>query len=339
MSTHPQQVRPSLSGSAALRRSHGRRGRSDLLRALRRVEQRPNGGLIWIDDEHQLRVKHPSKVLWPGLGVTVAGLMRFYTRMAPLLLPYLDDRPLSFRRFPEGVGGSSQFHQRIKWPTPPGVRTESFLAQGKEFEPRLIGGDLTTLLYGVGLEIISQDPWLSRFESPDQPDYAVFDLDPTPAVSFGQVVEVALRLHEVLDVHGVPHGVKTSGMSGLHIYVPVRNTDYPTARAFVMQFAGHIAARHPTLATVARAIQRRGTRVYIDPDQNMRAKTMAAPYSARHSPFAGVSAPVTWQELAEGARPEDFTIATVLARVRRVGDLWANLSQRPLDLGAVVRAA
>ena len=312
--------------SALLRPSQSRHGdRQDLLRELGRVEQRPGGGPIRIDDEHRLTVKHPTKVLWPSLGVTVADLMRFYIGMAPVLLPYLEERPLSFRRFPEGIEGSSQFHQRIKWATPPGVKVASFSAQGKDFEPRLIGGDLTTLLYCVGLDMISQDVWLSRLGSPDRPDFAVFDLDPSPAVSFAQVVDVARRLHDVLDAHGVPHGVKTSGMSGLHIYVPVRNTDYSTTRAFVLQFAGHIAAKHPTLATVARAIQQRGRRVYIDSDQNLRAKTMAAPYSARHSTFAGVSAPVTWQELADGARPEDFTIGTLLTRVRRMGDLWADL--------------
>ena len=154
-----------------------------------------------------------------------------------MLLPHIKDRPLSFRRFARGIHDPSQFHQRIKWPTPPGVRTASFTAKAKQFETRLIAGDLTTLLYCVNLAIISQDVWLSRLEEPDRPDYAVFDLDPSPALPFERVVTAAFRLHELLDEHKVPHGVKTSGMSGLHIYVPVMNTDYHTTRLFVTQFA------------------------------------------------------------------------------------------------------
>jgi bifunctional non-homologous end joining protein LigD len=309
-----------------------------LLSELHAIERHPDGGEIHVGG-HTFLEKHPSKVLWPELGVTKADLMRYYIRMAPVLLPYLRDRPLSFRRFEAGIAGKSQFHQRMKFPTPPGVRTAAFTAEGKTFEPRLIAGDLMTLLYCVHVDIISQDVWLSRVNHPDQPDYAVFDLDPQPSVPFRQVVDVACWLREVLDQYGVLHGVKTSGMSGLHIYVPIIHTDYPTARAFVRQFASYVARRHPGLATVARMIHDRGRRVYIDPDQNMRAKTMAAPYSARHSAFAGVSAPVTWQELDDGAQPQDFTILTMRDRLSTVGELWNSLSRRPLDLGKLIQSA
>jgi bifunctional non-homologous end joining protein LigD len=297
------------------------------------------GGVLTIDGGHRLTVKHPARVLWPKLGLTTVDAMRYYVRVAPLLLPHIKDRPLSFRRFPQGIHGPSQFHQRIKWPTPPGVRTASFPAKAKQFETRLIAGDLATLLYCVNLAIISQDVWLSRFEQPDRPDFAVFDLDPSPSVPFEPVVTIAFALHKLLEQHGVPHGVKTSGVSGLHIYVPVRNSDYSLTRMFVTQFATTVAARYPRLATVTRTIQRRGSRVYLDPDQNMRAKTMSAPYSARHSEFAGVSAPVTWKELQSGAKPEDFTLFTMPDRLRRVGDLWTSLSERPLDLGRLINKA
>jgi bifunctional non-homologous end joining protein LigD len=246
---------------------------------------------------------------------------------------------LSFRRFAQGIQGPSQFHQRIKWPVPTGVRTASFAAKGKDFETRLIAGNLTTVLYCVNLAIISQDIWLSRILSPDSPDYAVFDLDPAPSLPFERVVEVALRLHQALEEYGVPHGVKTSGVSGLHVYVPVVHTDYHTTRSFVAQFASKVAAGCPDLATVIRTIRQRGARVYLDPDQNMRAKTMSAPYSARHSVFCGVSAPVTWEELKQGVRPEDFTIFTMVDRVEAVGDLWTSLRRRPLDLGQLVNRA
>src|SRR5215217_5174534 len=193
--------------------------RRHLLRALDRLEGEPNGGIIELDAGRTLSIKHPTRVLWPHLGTTTLDLMRYYVRMAPVLLPYIKDRPLSFRRYPDGIEGPSQFHQLIKWPTPPGVRTASFVAKGKAFETRLIGGDLTTLLYCVNLAILSQDAWLSTVERPDSPDYAVFDLDPAPGVRFQQVIQVARRLREVLEKHAVPHGVKISGVSGLHVYV------------------------------------------------------------------------------------------------------------------------
>jgi len=310
-----------------------------LLAQLDRLEAQPAGGTLQINGDHRLTVKHPTKILWPQSGITIVDLMRYYVRIAPVLLPHIKDRPLSFRRFARGIQGPSQFHQRIKWPVPAGVRTASFTAKGKHFETRLIGGDLTTLLYCVNLAIISQDVWLSPIEQPDSPDYAVFDLDPPPSLRFKQVVDVAWRLHEALEEHGVPHGAKTSGVGGLHVYVPVVHTDYYTTRTFVAQFASRVASRCPDMATVIRTIRRRGERVYLDPDQNMRAKTMSAPYSARHSVFCGVSAPVTWQELKEGARPEDFTIFTMPARVEAAGDLWKSLRKRPLDLGRLINKA
>ena len=152
-----------------------------LMAQLDALQGQPAGAVLTVDGRHRLTMKHPTKVLWPQLGLTTVDAMRYYVRVAPVLLPHVKDRPLSFRRFARGIDEPSQFHQRIKWPTPPGVRTASFAAKAKQFETRLIGGDLTTLLYCVSLAIISQDVWLSRLEQPDRPDYAVFDLDPSPA--------------------------------------------------------------------------------------------------------------------------------------------------------------
>ena len=312
--------------------------RNDVIRELQRLASRSTDGVLHLEG-HRLSVKHPAKVLWPESGITIVDLMRYYLEVAPVLLRHTQDRPQSFRRFAHGIQGPSQFHQRIKWPVPAGVRTASFSAEGKHFETRLIAGDLTTLLYCVNLAIISQDVWLSRVNEPDRPDYAVFDLDPASSLPFERVVDVARRVRDVLEELGVSHGVKTSGVSGLHIYVPVAGADYETTRLFVTQVAANVAARCPDLATITRTIRQRGDRVYLDPDQNMRAKTMSAPYSARHSSFAGVSAPVTWKELEDGARPEDFTILTVPDRLRRRGDLWKQLHERPLDLGQLLKKA
>src|SRR5581483_11521880 len=248
--------------------------------------------------------------------------------IAPYILPALDDRPLSFKRFPHGLRRPETFHQRIKWRVPPGVRVESVKAADRVFEPRLIGGSLATLLYGVQIDFISMDPWLSRVHSPDHPDYAVIDLDPGAGVPFVRVADVAKWLHELFELAGIVTVVKTSGIGGLHLIVPLaKGTDYRQARALAMTFATRVARRHPEHATVERAIAARGRRVYLDCDQNLRAKTIAAPYSARHSVFAGISAPLRWSELDRPVKPDQFTVQTIQERLRHVGDLWLAVRQ------------
>lgn len=218
--------------------------------------------------------------------MTTVDLMRYYIEIAPVLLPHTQDRPLSF----------SAVCSRDTWTQP--ISSAHQVAGSRRCPSRF---DLTTLMCCVSLAIISQDVWLSRISQPDTPDYAVFDLDPAPSLPFKRVVHVAWRVRDVLEEYGVPHGIKTSGVSGLHVYVPVVGADYHTTRMFVAQVGARVAARCPDLATVTRTIRERGLRVYLDPDQNMRAKTMSAPYSARHSSFAGVSAPLTCEELDHGA--------------------------------------
>jgi bifunctional non-homologous end joining protein LigD len=220
------------------------------------------------------------------------------------------------------------------------VRVEPIKAAGRVFEPRLIGGSVLTLLYAVQIDIVSMDPWLSKVMSPDEPDIAVIDVDPMPGTSFATVVDVVRWTHDLLLQAEIPHFVKTSGMGGMHVVIPLAPaSDYRTARIFAQTIADRIATAHPKQATVERRIADRGRRVYLDCDQNMRAKTLAAPYSARHSSFAGVSAPVTWDEVEEGIRPEDFTIRTIPKRLKQMGDLWEPLRRSAgIDIRRLVKS-
>jgi bifunctional non-homologous end joining protein LigD len=301
----------------------------DLLAQLDDLE--PLGsGILRFAGGRTLKVNDLDRTIWPALKFTKADLFRYYLGVAPYILPALEDRPLSFKRFPKGLHAPETFHQRIKWKVPDGVRVEPVKARDKVFEPRLIGGSLLTLLYGVQLDFISMDPWLSRIGTPDSPDAALIDVDPMPDVPFSHVLDVARWLHDLLERAGVTAFAKTSGKAGLHLVIPLApGTDYRTARVLAETFARRVAHAHPTIATVERTIAARRDRVYLDCDQNMRAKTMAAPYAARHSAFAGVSAPVTWTEVHAGIRPEDFTVRTILARLAEVGDLWAAVRAAP----------
>ena len=287
-----------------------------------------------------LAVTHLDKVFWPGLGITKGALLRYYAWVAPLLLPAVADRPVVMRRFPDGIRGKAFYQQRAPADVAPGVRVER-LPVDTEVPSRLVGGSLITLLFMAQIAAISQDPWFSRVGSLDDADHVVLDLDPMPGVPFATVVDVARFIHEELDRIGTPSVPKTSGATGMHVYIPLPpGTSYETGRIFCEIVATLVAERHPRAATVERAVDARGRRVYIDYMQNLRGKTLATAYSARGSEFAGVSTPLTWREVHAGVDPRDFTLTTLPARVHRVGDLWAPLRQSPgADLTAILEVS
>jgi bifunctional non-homologous end joining protein LigD len=203
---------------------------------------------------------------------------------------------------------------------------------------RFIGGSLITLLYMTQLAAISQDPWFSRVQSPLDADFVAIDLDPVEGATLAQVLDVARWVRDELESMRVPAVPKTSGSRGLHIYIPLPpGTSYESGQLFCQIVATVIAARHPKVATVERMVKkrRRGT-VYVDFLQNILGKTLACAYSARASDFAGVSTPLTWEEVETGVDPRDFTIVTAPARFREVGDLWARLrTSKPAKLETV----
>jgi bifunctional non-homologous end joining protein LigD len=317
-----------------------------LTRDVRRLVDRLDGierdggdGTLTMPDGFELMVSGLNAAVWPKLGITKGELLRYYVRVAALLLPNVADRPLGARYFPSGVGHTAYFQQRAPARVPPGVRVE-VLNIDIPVRRRLVGGSLLTLLYMTDAGAVSQDPWFSRVASLDDPDYAVFDLDPMPGASFGMVRDVARWIGEALErvkVVGVP---KTSGASGLHIYVPLApRTSYDDSRVFCETIARHVAGRHRRVATTERTVAARGPRVYIDCLQNLRSKTLATAYSARASAYAGVSMPVTWKEVDGSLDPRAFTVRSALDRIDSVGDLWSPMRRRGLDLATLLAPA
>ena len=302
------------------------------------LESRRRDGVLTLPDGHRLEVANLAKVLWPGAGITKGELLRYYVRMSPWLRPAVADRPLVMKRFPNGIAAKAFYQQRAPDSVPAGVRVE--VVEGDEEVPsRLVGGGLTTLLYMAQLAVISQDPWFSRVGTPDDADHVAFDLDPMPGVAFARVLDVARWIRDELARLGVPGVPKTSGADGLHIYVPLPpGTSYESGRLFCQIVSTIVADRHPDAATVTRSVHARGRTVYIDYLQNIRGKTLATAYSARASDYAGVSTPLTWDEIEAGVDRRDFTMRTVPARVATLGDLWVRLTTGPsADLGAVFR--
>jgi len=318
---------------------------STVVAQLRTLEDARRDGTIEFPDGTRLGVTNLAKIFWPKSKLTKGDLLRYYAEVSAFILPAVADRPLVMKRFPNGVTGMAFYQQRKRLEQPPpGVRIETIaggidpILEGDE--QRFVGGSPITLLYMTQIAAISQDPWFSRVQSPLEADYAAIDLDPDDHTPFSQVLEVARWVHDELETLGVPAVPKTSGSSGLHIYVPLPpETSYESGQLFCQIVATVVASRHPKAATVERMVRkrRRGT-VYVDFLQNILGKTLATAYSARASEFAGVSTPLTWDEVHAGVNPQDFTITTAPARFREVGDLWARLrTSKPANLETVFR--
>lgn len=305
-----------------------------LVRTLRELEDARQDATIDLGGGQSIAVTNLHKPFWPALKLTKGDLFRYYVAVSPALLPAIADRPLVMKRYPNGVD-AKPFYQHRATHVPAGVRVEavhaapigSGTAAGTEAtRTHIIGGDLVTLLYTTQLAAISQDPWFSRMQSLREADFVALDLDPSDGVRFRQVLEVARAIHDELDSIGAVGVPKTSGSSGLHIYIPLPpGTPYDAGLLFCQIIATVVAHKHPRIATVERTVGARGRRVYVDYLQNILGKTLASAYSARASEYAGVSTPLTWAEIDAGVDRQDFTIRTVPNRLAQVGDLWATL--------------
>ncbi len=346
--TAKEVVSPRASKTASQKADKAPRATSrtdSVISQLQALEDTRKDGVLELPDGERLGVTNLWKVFWPEPKFTKGDLLRYYARVAPLILPAVTDRPLVMKRFPNGIDKPAFYQQRSRIEQPPaGVRIETL---ADDIEPisepdarRFVGGNLITLLYMTQIAAISQDPWFSRVQSPLDADYVALDLDPGDGTPFSRVVDVARWIRDELRSLRVPGVPKTSGSSGLHIYIPLPpGTSYESGVLFCQIIATLIAARHPKAATVERMVRKRprGT-VYVDYLQNILGKTLATAYSARASRFAGVSTPLRWEELDEPFDPHDFTIATAPQRFASMPDLWARLrTARPASFEAVFR--
>jgi len=257
-----------------------------------------------------------------------ARLIEYYHNVSKIILPHLKDRPQSL-------------HVKLNGATAPGLYIKDMegrepdcaeVYKDKRRHPKpgkrneidyLVCNNEATLLYMVNLGCIDINPWMSRIQNPEQPDFINIDLDPSDD-DFKKVIETALAAKEVLKKRALTSFVKTSGKTGMHIYIPVSGIDFPQARNFSEQLGEEIHERVPAISTTSVSINQRGNKVFIDPSQNDYADTLAAPYSARPYHLPTVSTPLDWKEIKSSLNPESFTIETVPARIRKKGDLFAD---------------
>jgi bifunctional non-homologous end joining protein LigD len=318
-------------------RSADAAGIDALIEQLDDIERGPKTGKLQLPGGETLEVGNLNKIFWPKLKITKGELLRYYVRVAPYILPVVEDRPLIMKRYPNGIDGAPFYQHKAPDTVPTGVRVARVPDDSVASRP--IGGNLITLLYMTQLAAISQDPWFSRVQSPHAADQCAIDLDPMPGVKFSQVLDVARWVRDELETLKVTGYAKTSGASGLHIFIPMRQgTPYEAGQIFCQIVGTVVAEKHPKVATVTRAVRARGHKVYLDYLQNIEGKSLACAYSARASEFAGASTPLTWKEIDEGVDPRDFTIRSLPARLAGVGDLWAPLLEGPgVDLRKILK--
>ena len=273
-----------------------------------------------------------DKLYWPDEKITKGDLINYYQTIAGKLLPYLEDRPQSLLRHPNGISKEGFFQKDIP-NTPDWVRTEKIKAEstGEEVE-YLVCDDKATLAYMNNLGCIQLNPWNSRLANLEKPDYLVLDLDPGEN-TYDEVVQVALAVKEVLDKAGAESYVKTSGATGMHIYMPL-GAKYPfeQVRPFAQIIAQLVHEQLPELTSLERSPKERRKQIYIDFLQNSIGQTVAAPYSARPKPGATVSAPLLWKEVKPGLHPSKFTIKNMPARLKKIGDIFKGVMGKGIDM-------
>jgi bifunctional non-homologous end joining protein LigD len=275
----------------------------------------------------RVRLTNLDKVLYPATGFTKGQVLDYYARIAPVMLPHLADRPVTFVRLPDGVGESGFFAKHVPARRPAWVRTEAVAAtgSGKEVEYPVVD-DLPTLMWAANLAALEFHTPMWRIGDPEHHDLLVLDLDPGAPATILDCVRVARSARDLLRRHGIELRAKTSGKKGLHLFAPLADTSGEQARQLGRTIAAHLETEHPGLAISSMAKENRVGKVFIDWSQNNHAKTTVTPYSLRATSEPGVSTPVAWEELEAARQPSElfFTPSQVLDRVAEHGDLLSG---------------
>ena len=276
-----------------------------------------------------------NKIYWPKEKITKGQLLEYYDKISPFILPYLKKRPLSLKRNPNGIKDNGFYQKDAIDIVPEWMKTSDFYSpSAKKIIHYLVCNKKQELLFIANLGCIEMNPWNSTVDKPDNPDYLAIDIDPSDKNTFDQVIETALVIKEICDGAKIDAFCKTSGASGLHIYLPCKKKyDYEIVRDFAHLIAIKANEKLPKLTTLERSLsKRKKTEIYIDYLQNSRGQTLASAYSVRPRPGATVSTPLDWKEVKRGLSPLDFNLQTVPERVAKKGDLFKEVLGTGIDL-------
>lgn len=279
---------------------------------------------------------HPDKLYFPKEKITKGDVFEYYQTIAPLLLPYLKNRPQSLFRTPDGVGDKGFFQKDMKDMAPDWAETIGIESSDGDTTNYLLCQNTDTLLWMANLGCIEINPWNSSIPKLDNPDYLVIDLDPVD-VDFTKLVDVALEFRKTFEDLRMPSFVKTSGGRGLHIYVPVKPVyNYDQVQQVVKNIEQHVHKKQKKITSFERSPSKRKGKIYLDYLQNGKGKTMASVYSLRPREGAGVSTPLLWDEVNHQLDPKDFNFYTIHDRLKVKGDLWKDLFDKRVDLKKLI---
>ncbi len=287
---------------------------------------------------HELKFSNLSKIYWPKEKYTKRDMLNYYYQAAPYILPYLKDRPQSLNRFPNGINGESFYHKDVTASAPDWIKMEPYTTAQGENKNFLVPEDEASILYMANLGAIEMNPWNSTIHKENYPDWCLIDLDPSAKNSFDQVIKTALVTKEVLDNLGVPGYVKTSGSTGIHIYIPLgAKYTYDQCQLFGKVIATQVNNILPEFTSIERIIKNRKGKLYIDYLQNRPKATLAAPYSLRPKPGATVSMPLHWEEVKKGLKMNDFNIRNAMDRIKSEGDIFKPVLGKGINLDKVLK--
>jgi bifunctional non-homologous end joining protein LigD len=293
--------------------------------------------LISIDGQ-ELKLTNLKKIYWPKEKITKGDLLNYYQQVADYIMPYMKDRPQSLNRFPNGITGESFYHKNMGGKVDKWLKTFKRVS-GSDGEPKdfLICTNTASLLYMANLGCIEMNPWHSRIQTPHYPDWCVIDLDPGE-ISFDKVIETANMVRKVLDDLQIPSYPKTSGSTGLHIYIPLgAKYNYEQSKQLAELIANLVHEELPSFTSIIRNPQKRTDKIYIDYLQNRPIQTICAPYSVRPKPGATVSAPLHWDEVKKGLKISNFTIKNMAERLQAEGDLFEGVLGKGIDLNKLLK--
>jgi len=288
------------------------------------------------------RVKVPvsnwDKLFWPEEKITKGDVVEYYLGIAELILPYLKNRPQSLKRNPEGIANEGFFHKDAGENVPSFVKTIAVHSESSDKDvDYIICNNKATLTYLNNLGCIEINPWHSTIRSLDCPDYLIIDIDPSDKNTFEQVIETANVIHDILEKAGAANFCKTSGATGLHVYIPThKKYTYDQLKDFAELICVMANEQLPETTSTERSLRDRGNKIYLDYLQNSKGQTVVAPYSLRPHPGASVSTPLKWAEVKPGLTPAQFNIFTVPDRVKKTGDLFKGILGKGIDMEALL---
>lgn len=287
---------------------------------------------------NEVKFTNLDKVFWPDEKITKRDLINYYYQVAPYILPYLKGRPQSMNRFPDGIDGESFYFKDVTGKAPKWADTFKYVSETDgRARKYLVGKDEATLLFMANLGCIEMNPWNSTVEKPDNPTFCIIDLDPDKN-SFDQVIETAQVTKQLLDDIGVPSYCKTSGSTGLHIYIPLANKyTYEQSKEFARALVTLVNQELPETTSIERIVKNREGKIYLDFLQNRPHATIAAAYSVRPKPGATVSMPLHWDEVKKGLKMKDFTIKNALERLSSEGDIFKPILGKGISLEKVLK--